>query len=149
MRTVRTSAYEKNFGAYEKKVRTSAYEMIFNKKEIIRITKFFSDFNQLDGYMKTCGWERKRQGMESEVSSIVLSHLGVLSRHFKTYFPEEQHELLQKNLWILDLFNAETTDQELIDLSTDLNQKVLFQKKTTITLAFGFRCISSRVQNCL
>lgn len=88
----------------------------------------FSDFNQLDGYMKTCGWERKRPGMESEVSSVVLSHLGVLSRHFETYFPEEQHELLQKNLWILDPFNAETTDQELIDLSTDLNQKVLFQK---------------------
>ena len=86
--------------------------------------------------------------MESEASSVILSNLGVLSRHFKTYFPKEQHELLQKNLWILDLFNAETTDQELIDLSTDLNQKVLSQQKSNI-LTYGFCCISSPVQNCL
>ena len=80
--------------------------------------------------MKTCGWERKRPGLESVVSSVVLFqfHLGVLSRHFKTYFPVEQRKLLQKNLWTLDSFNAETTKQELIDLSTDLNQEVLFQK---------------------
>ena len=49
--------------------------------------------------MNTCRWERKRPGMESETSSVVLFHLGVLSRHFETYFPEEQHEILQKKTY--------------------------------------------------
>ena len=66
--------------------------------------------------------------MESEIAAVILSHLDVLSHHFESYFPEEQYERLQKNLWILDPFNTATTDQELIDLATDPTQKIQFQK---------------------
>ena len=59
---------------------------------------------------------------------LILTRLDLLQENFESYFPKEQSCYQEANSWILQPFiDGPTEDEELLDLRTDLFQKVAFK----------------------
>ena len=87
----------------------------------------FSDFPLLDNFIDECE-EDFAESVMTDLVPLILAHLELLQENFENYFPKEQSSYLQANTWVLQPFiDSPTEDEDLLDLRTDLSQKVLFE----------------------
>ena len=87
----------------------------------------FSDFPILDNFIDECE-EGFAESVMTDLVPLMLAHLELLQENFENYFPKEQTSYLEANTWVLQPFiDSPTEDEDLLDLHTDLFQKVLFE----------------------
>ena len=87
----------------------------------------FSDFPMLDNFIDECE-EGFAESVMTDLVPLILAHLELLQENFENYFPKEQSSYLEANTWVLQPFiDLPTEDEDLLDLRTDLFQKVLFE----------------------
>ena len=90
-------------------------------------TQNFSDFPMLDNFIDECE-EDFAESVMTDLVPLILAHLELLQENFENYFPKEQSSYLEANTWVLQPFiDSPTEDEDLLDLRTDLSQKVLFE----------------------
>lgn len=93
------------------------------------LSRNFSDFPLLSQYMKESRWEFEDVSTENKMSTLIVSHLNLLGENLAVYFPKDNDDRLEANSWIMQPFNSEpTTDEELLQLRVDLNQKISFRE---------------------
>ena len=79
--------------------------------------------------MRECGWEFEDVSLKNNISTLIVAHLKSLSENLAAYFSEDDDKRLEENLWIMQPFIDETTeDEELLELRADLNQKASFRE---------------------
>ena len=87
----------------------------------------FSDFPMLDNFIDECE-EGFAEFVMTDLVPLILAHLELLQENYENYFPKEQSSYLEANTWVLQPFiDSPTKDEDLLDLRTDLSQKVLFE----------------------
>ena len=87
----------------------------------------FSDFPMLGNFIDECE-ESFAESVMTDLVPLILAHLELLQENFENYFPKEQSSYLEANTWVLQPFiDSPTEDEDLLDLRTDLSQKVLFE----------------------
>ena len=68
------------------------------------------------------------ESVMTDLVPLILAHLELLQENFENYFPKEQSSYLEANTWVLQPFiDSPTEDEDLLDLRTDLSQKVLLE----------------------
>ena len=83
-------------------------------------------------------WEFEDVFTEDNLSTLIIAHLKLLGDNLCAYFPEANDKRLEANSWIIQPFNEEPTEDELLlELFTDLNQKIAF-REMDYSKSFGF-----------
>ena len=68
------------------------------------------------------------ESVMTDLAPLILAHMKLLQENFKNYFPQEHSSYLEANTWVLQPFiDSSSEDEDLLDLRTDLSEKVLFQ----------------------
>ena len=81
----------------------------------------------LDNFIDECE-EGFAESVMTDLVPLILAHLKLLQENFENYFPKEQSFYVEANTWVLQPFiDSPTEDEDLLDLRTDLSQKVLFE----------------------
>ena len=79
--------------------------------------------------MRERGWEFENVSSENNISTFIVIHLNLLSENLAAYFSEDDYTRLEKNLWTIQPFIDEASeDEEWLELRSDLNQKALFRE---------------------
>ena len=81
----------------------------------------------LDNFIDECE-KGFAESLMTDLVPLILAQLELLQENFENYFPKEQSSYLEANTWVLQPFiDSPTEDEDLLDLRTDLSQKVLFE----------------------
>nr|XP_045589329.1 protein FAM200A-like [Procambarus clarkii] len=93
----------------------------------------FSDLELFDSFMRECGWEHgmqtTQQTLEVHMSHSVIRHLTLMQENLDFYFPDSENDQLTSNVWMLNPFTDEATDQcdALLQLRADYSQKAVIK----------------------
>ena len=69
--------------------------------------------------MRECEWEFEDVSLENNISTLIVSHLNLLSEILAAYFSEDDGKRLEENSWIMQPFIDEPTeDEELLEIGT-------------------------------
>ena len=78
--------------------------------------------------MRECGWEFEDVSLESDISKLIVAQLNLLSENLDAYFSEDDDKRLEENSRIMHPFIDKPTEEELLKLRLDLNQKFSFRE---------------------
>lgn len=92
--------------------------------------KDFSDFGELDSFIRESGWETTDESLEIDISRLIVQHLIALGENLEVYFPAEDNERIDSDAWVLNPFvrdDGVQVDAALLELREDFVQKSNFK----------------------